>query len=92
MNIFKIQRLEILTLFSEAERKAILNTLLIPGMLLVLTNNLLISLCWVFLLTVIYLTIQKKKKENAKMFFTFLKYITISFVYIIVFVLLITII
>lgn len=74
MNTIKIQTLEILALFSESERKAILNTLLIPGLLLLLTSNLLISLCWVLLLTVIYLTVQKNKAENAKMFFTFLKY------------------
>jgi hypothetical protein len=74
MNTIKIQTLEFLALFSESERKAILNTLLIPGLLLLLTSNLLISLCWVLLLTVIYLTVQKNKTENAKMFFTFLKY------------------
>jgi len=74
MNTIKIQTLEFLALFSESERKAILNTLLIPGLLLLFTSNLLISLCWVLLLTVIYLTVQKNKTENAKMFFIFLKY------------------
>jgi hypothetical protein len=91
MNTIKIQALEILALFSESERKAILNTLLIPGLLLLLTSNLLISLCWVLLLTVIYLTVQKNKTENAKMFFTFLKYITIGMIFILVFSLLVVI-
>lgn len=74
MKALKIEIIETISVFSQAERKAILNTLLIPGILLILTSNLLISLCWILLLTVIYLTVQKKKTENAKMFFTFLKY------------------
>lgn len=74
MNALKVEIKGMLSLFSEAEKKAIKNTIFVPVALLILTSNLLISLCWILMLVVIYTTIQKDKEENAKMFFTFLKY------------------
>lgn len=61
------------SVFSEAESKAMLNSIIIPLILTLLSSNLLIGLCWVLLLTVIYKFIQKEKTENAAMFFNFLK-------------------
>lgn len=74
MNALKVEIEGMLSLFSEAEKKAIKNTIFVPVALLILTSNLLISLCWILMLVVIYTTIQKDKAENARMFFTFLKY------------------
>lgn len=61
------------SIFNEAEYKAILNSVLIPLILTLLTKNLLIGLCWILLVTIIYKFIQKNKTENAKVFFNFLK-------------------
>lgn len=74
MNALRLEIKEIFSLFSEAEKKAIKNTIVVPVLLLILTSNVLISLCWILMLVVIYTTIQKDKIENGKMFFTFLKY------------------
>lgn len=74
MKALRLENFEILSVFSESERKAILNTIFMPIILLIITSNLLISLCWILMLVVIYTTVQKRKTENAKMFFTFLKF------------------
>lgn len=74
---FLKEELSVLNVFTESEKKATLNTILMPLVLLLITSNLLISLCWILMLTVIYLTVQKAKTENSKMFFIFLKYETL---------------
>lgn len=58
--------------FSVGELKAVLNALVMPLFLMVLSKNILIGICWVLLITVIYKTVQKEKVENAKYFFRFL--------------------
>lgn len=68
------------SVFSEAEYKAILNSIVIPLILTLLSNNLLIGLSWVLLVTIIYKFIQKKKAENAKVFFNFLKVLSLIFI------------
>lgn len=74
MKTLRLENFGILSVFSESERKAIFNTIFMPIILLISTSNLLISLCWILMLVVIYTTVQKRKTENAKMFFTFLKF------------------
>ncbi len=74
MKALRLENFGILSVFSESERKAIFNTIFMPIILLISTSNLLISLCWILMLVVIYTTVQKRKTENAKMFFTFLKF------------------
>lgn len=74
MKALIVENFEILSVFDESEKKAILNTIVMPLILLVITSNLLISLCWILMLVVIYTTVQKNKTENAKMFFKFLKF------------------
>ena len=74
--------------FSEAESKAILNSIIIPLILTLLSSNLLIGLCWVLLVTVIYKFIQKEKTENATMFFNFLKVLSLVIIGVIVLVIL----
>ena len=80
------------SIFNEAEYKAILNSVLIPLILTLLTKNLLIGLCWILLVTIIYKLIQKNKTENAKVFFNFLKVQSLIFLNLIVFILFNTII
>ena len=70
------------SLLSEAESKAILNSIIIPLILTLLSSNLLIGLCWVLLVTVIYKFIQKEKTENATMFFNFLKVLSMILLFI----------
>lgn len=65
------------SVFSEAESKAMLNSIIIPLILTLLSSNLLIGLCWVLLVTVIYKFIQKEKTENVAMFFNFLKVLSL---------------
>lgn len=72
------------SVFSEAESKAMLNSIIIPLILTLLSSNLLIGLCWVLLVTVIYKFIQKEKTENAAMFFTFLKVLSLVMIGIVV--------
>lgn len=74
MKALRLENFGILSVFSESERIAIFNTIFMPIILLISTSNLLISLCWILMLVVIYTTVQKRKTENAKMFFTFLKF------------------
>ena len=76
------------SLLSEAESKAILNSIIIPLILTLLSSNLLIGLCWVLLVTVIYKFIQKEKTENATMFFNFLKVLSLMIIGIVVLVIL----
>lgn len=83
MKALRVENFGMLSVFSESERKAILNTILIPIILLIITSNLLISLCWILMLVVIYTTVQKRKTENAKMFFTFLKFESLIMVFIV---------
>lgn len=70
------------SVFSEAESKAMLNSIIIPLILTLLSSNLLIGLCWVLLVTVIYKFIQKEKTENATMFFNFLKVLSMILLFI----------
>lgn len=70
------------SVFSEAESKAILNSIIIPLILTLLSSNLLIGLCWVLLITVIYKFIQKEKTENAAMFFNLLKVLSMILLFI----------
>lgn len=70
------------SVFSEAESKAMLNSIIIPLILTLLSSNLLIGLCWVLLVTVIYKFIQKEKTENATMFFNFLKVLSLILLFI----------
>lgn len=70
------------SVFSEAESKAMLNSIIIPLILTLLSSNLLIGLCWVLLVTVIYKFIQKEKTENAAMFFNFLKVLSLILLFI----------
>lgn len=70
------------SVFSEAESKAMLNSIIIPLILTLLSSNLLIGLCWVLLVTVIYKFIQKEKKENATIFFNFLKVLSLILLFI----------
>lgn len=60
-------------IFSEAEYKAFMNSVIIPIILTLLSSNLLIGLCWILLVTIIYKFIHKNKTENARVFFKFLK-------------------
>lgn len=76
------------SVFSEAESKAMLNSIIIPLILTLLSSNLLIGLCWVLLVTVIYKFIQKEKTENATMFFNFLKVLSLVIIGVIVLVIL----
>jgi len=62
-----------ISIFSDAEIKATLNTIIIPLILTISTNNIAFGLCWILLLSIIYIFVQKQKVENAKMFFHFLK-------------------
>jgi len=64
---------EPISIFSDAEIKATLNTIIIPLILTMITSNIAIGLCWILMLAVIYKYIQKQKVESAKMFFHFLK-------------------
>ena len=79
-------------IFSEAEYKAFMNSLIIPIILTLLSSNLLIGLCWILLVTIIYKFIHKNKTENARVFFKFLKVLTLVFLNTIVLILLYTII
>ncbi|WP_323585437.1 hypothetical protein [Aliarcobacter butzleri] len=64
-------------LMTNSEKLATIHTIIIPSVLAYFTKNVLIGLCWIFLMTVIYIFVQKEKKENARMFFTFLKNISL---------------
>lgn len=66
--------------FSSSEIKATVNSVIIPLILMLLSKNLLMGLCWIFLVTIIYTFVQKEKTENAKMFFHFLKIMTLIFI------------
>ncbi|WP_141050949.1 hypothetical protein [Aliarcobacter cryaerophilus] len=79
-------------IFSEAEYKAFMNSVIIPIILTLLSSNLLIGLCWILLVTIIYKFINKNKTENARVFFKFLKVLTLVFLNTIVLILLYTII
>jgi hypothetical protein len=68
------------SVFNEAEYKAMLNSIVIPLILTILSDNLLIGLSWVLLVTIIYKFIHKNKVENAKAFFNFLKVLSLIFV------------
>lgn len=76
------------SVFSEAESKAMLNSIIIPLILTLLSSNLLIGLCWVLLVTIIYKFIQKEKTENATIFFNFLKVLSLVIIGIVVLVIL----
>lgn len=62
-----------ISIFSDAEIKATINTIIIPLILTISTNNIAFGLCWILLLSIIYIFVHKQKVENAKMFFHFLK-------------------
>ena len=79
-------------IFSEAEYKAFMNSVIIPIILTLLSSNLLIGLCWILLVTIIYKFIHKNKTENARVFFKFLKVLTLVFLNTIVLIFLYTII
>ena len=79
-------------IFSEAEYKAFMNSVIIPIILTLLSSNFLIGLCWILLVTIIYKFINKNKTENARVFFKFLKVLTLVFLNTIVLILLYTII
>ncbi|WP_148624540.1 hypothetical protein [Aliarcobacter cryaerophilus] len=79
-------------IFSEAEYKAFMNSVIIPIILTLLSSNLLIGLYWILLVTIIYKFIHKNKTENARVFFKFLKVLTLVFLNTIVLILLYTII
>lgn len=59
---------------SEAEKKAVLNALIIPSLLLMATANILVSLTWIGLIALLYITKLSDKKENSKAFFTLIGY------------------
>ncbi|MDZ7818268.1 MAG: hypothetical protein U5K55_06470 [Aliarcobacter sp.] len=80
------------SIFNEAEYKAILNSVIIPLILTLLTKNLLIGLCWILFVTIIYKFIHKNKTKNAKVFFNFLKILSLIFLNLIIFILINTII
>ena len=79
-------------IFSEAEYKAFMNSVIIHIILTLLSSNLLIGLCWILLVTIIYKFIHKNKTENARVFFKFFKVLTLVFLNTIVLILLYTII
>lgn len=64
---------EEISIFSDAEIKATLHTIIIPFILTMITTNIAFGICWVLMMSVIYKFIQKQKVENAEMFFHFLK-------------------
>jgi hypothetical protein len=76
------------SVFNEAEYKAILNIIIVPLILSLLWKNLLIGLCWILLVTIIYKFIRKDKTENAKVFFDFLKVLTLILISMIILILL----
>lgn len=76
------------SVFSEVESKAMLNSIIIPLILTLISDNLLIGLSWVLLVTIIYKFIQKEKTENATMFFNFLKVLSLVILGIVVLVIL----
>ena len=53
-------------IFTEAEKKAFKNTILIPFILGFVFQNVLMGIGWVLLMTVIYSFIHKNKKENEE--------------------------
>ncbi|MDD5373289.1 MAG: hypothetical protein PHO62_07695 [Sulfurimonas sp.] len=67
-----------LSQFEEAEKKAALNAIVIPLLLLTLTSNILASMTWVALLSLLYATKISDKKQNASAFFTLLSYISLA--------------
>ena len=80
------------SIFNEAEYKAILNSVIIPLILTLVSKNLLIGLCWILFVTIIYKFIHKNKTKNAKDFFNFLKILGLIFLNLIIFILINTII
>jgi hypothetical protein len=76
------------SVFNEAEYKATLNIIIVPLILSLLWKNLLIGLCWILLVTIIYKFIRKDKTENAKVFFDFLKVLTLILISMIILILL----
>lgn len=61
---------------SEAEKKAVLNVIIIPLALLALTSNILASATWIVLLCLLYITKASHKKQNAEAFFMLLSYVS----------------
>lgn len=61
-------------IFTKAQEKAFLNAFIIPLFLTIVDFNILLGLTYIFFMSVVYLFIQKRKIENAKAFFLFLKY------------------
>ena len=53
-------------IFSEAEYKAFMNSVIIPIILTLLSSNLLIGLCWILLVTIIYKFINKVRSSNKR--------------------------
>lgn len=74
------------SVFNEAEYKAILNSIVIPLILTLLSKNLATGLCWIFLVSIIYRFIEKEKTKNAKKFFNLLKVLSLIFISLIVFI------
>ena len=60
--------------FTTAQKKAGMNTILIPAILSFGGENFLYGLTYILFMSVVYLFIQKEKVENKKAFFIFLKY------------------
>ena len=72
-NSFSEELISMLSVFSQAEKKAIQNIIIVPLILLKISQNALVSFCWILMLVVVYLFIEKEKKENARVFFKYLK-------------------
>lgn len=62
------------TQITEAEKKAVLNVLIMPFVLITLTSNIMTGVAWIALLSLLYITKISHKKQNATAFFTLLSY------------------
>lgn len=62
------------TQITEAEKKAVLNVLIMPFVLITLTSNIMTGVAWIALLSLLYITKISHKKQNAVAFFTLLSY------------------
>ncbi|MDQ1340605.1 MAG: hypothetical protein QG567_1763, partial [Campylobacterota bacterium] len=61
---------------STAEKKAFLNTVIMPTLLTAVTQNILIGLLWICFISILYVTKLSDKVENADKFFLFLRYLS----------------
>lgn len=63
-----------ITQITEAEKKAVLNVLVMPLALIMLTSNIMTGAAWIVLLSLLYITKISHKKQNSAAFFMLLSY------------------